>query len=98
MDIVCESYHTLTVFPNRQKVNRSSQMMTSVVLTWQRQVVISGSPAEGDWSVIGIQPTTNKWHLFGKWLGATWPSHGMPRGTTVLVNGWWKIFYGAHGI
>jgi hypothetical protein len=58
----------------------------------------SGSPAEGDWSVTGIQPTTGKWHLFGKWLGAMWPSHGLPRGTMVLVNGWWKNCYGAHGI
>jgi hypothetical protein len=24
MDVVCESYHTLTVFPNRSKVNRST--------------------------------------------------------------------------
>jgi hypothetical protein len=28
-DVVCESYRTLTIFPNREKVNRSSQMMTS---------------------------------------------------------------------
>jgi hypothetical protein len=67
--------------------------MTSAVLTWQRQVATSGSPAEGDWSVIGIQPTTDKWHLFGKLLSATWPSHGLPHGTMVLVNGWWQNFY-----
>jgi hypothetical protein len=73
-----------------QQVQSNDDIMTSAVLTWQRQVVTSGSPAEGDWSVTGIQPTTDKWHLFGKWLGATWPSHGLPRGTMVLVNGWWK--------
>jgi hypothetical protein len=68
-------------------------MMTSAVLTLQRPVVTSGSPTEGDWSVTGIQPIANKWHLFCKWLGATWPSHGLPRGTIVLVNGWWQKFY-----
>jgi hypothetical protein len=67
--------------------------MTSTLLTWQRQVVKSGSPAEGDWLVTGIQPKTDKCHLFGKWLGATCPSHGLPRGTMVLVNGGWQKFY-----
>jgi hypothetical protein len=26
------------------------------------------------------------WHLIGEWYGATWPNHGLPRGTPVLVE------------
>jgi hypothetical protein len=25
--------------------------------------------------------------IFGKWYGATWPSHGLPRGTPLLAIG-----------
>jgi hypothetical protein len=25
--------------------------------------------------------------IFDKWCGATWPSHGLPRGTPLLANG-----------
>jgi hypothetical protein len=65
--------------------------MTSAVLTWQRQLATSGSPTEGDWSVTGIHPTVDKWQFVDELLGATWPSHGLPRGTMGLVNGFiWK--------
>jgi hypothetical protein len=33
--------------------------------------------------------------LLGKWLGATWPNHGLPRGTLGLANeGYVKKFLG----
>jgi hypothetical protein len=77
---------------SQQVQSNADISMTSVVLTWQRQLATSGSPTEGDWSVTGIHPAVDKWYLFGKLLGATWPSHGLPRGTMILVNGWWKKF------
>jgi hypothetical protein len=65
--------------------------MTSAVLTWQRQVATSGSPTEGDWSVTRIHPAVDKWHFIDKLFDAMWPSHGLPRGTMGLVNGFiWK--------
>jgi hypothetical protein len=62
-------------------------MLTSAVLTWQRQVATSGSPTTGDWSLTGIHLAVDKWQFFDELLGATWPSHGLPRGTMGLVNG-----------
>jgi hypothetical protein len=35
--------------------------------------------------------------IFGQWYGATWPSHGLPRGTPLLAIGLLSKFYGFHG-
>jgi hypothetical protein len=56
-DTVCESYRTLIIFPNREKVNRSSQMLTSAVLTWQWKIDMWQQRQQGDWVVTGIHPS-----------------------------------------
>jgi hypothetical protein len=38
------------------------------------------------------------WQLLGKWHGATWPSHGLPRGTPFLVCVLVQKFCGADQI
>jgi hypothetical protein len=32
------------------------------------------------------QSAIDAWHVFGKWRGAMWPSHGLPRGTHLLAH------------
>jgi hypothetical protein len=36
------------------------------------------------WQILG-ESVCNTWQLLGKWHGATWPSHGLPRGTIELI-------------
>jgi hypothetical protein len=36
------------------------------------------------WQILG-ESVCDTWQLLGKWRGATWPSHGLPRGTVELV-------------
>jgi hypothetical protein len=31
------------------------------------------------------------WQILGKWHGATWPNHGLPRGTLLLTIGFGVI-------
>jgi hypothetical protein len=36
------------------------------------------------WQIVGswvVESFLDTWHVFGKWDGATWPRHGLPRGT-----------------
>jgi hypothetical protein len=51
--------------------------------------------AVSDWLRLG-ESHCDTWHLLGKWHGATWPSHGLPRGTVELVIG--SKLYGVHGV
>jgi hypothetical protein len=41
------------------------------------------------------QSETDTWHSAIGWKGATWPNHGLPRGTPGLANeGYVKSFWG----
>jgi hypothetical protein len=42
-----------------------------------------------------VESCTDMWQLVGVWYSATWPSHGLPRGTHILVEGFWKILFGS---
>jgi hypothetical protein len=36
------------------------------------------------WQIVGsweVESFLDTWHVFGKWDGATWPRHGLPRDT-----------------
>jgi hypothetical protein len=72
---------------SQQVQSNANISMTSTVLTWKRQVETSGILAAGDWSVTRIHPVVDKWHFIDKLFNAMWPSHGLPRGTMGLVNG-----------
>jgi hypothetical protein len=32
------------------------------------------------------------WHIMVKWRSATWPNHGLPRGTPLLAVGVWFVY------
>jgi hypothetical protein len=55
-------------------------------LTWQ---VLS-------WQTVGIYEVKlflDTWHIFDKWDGATWPRHGLPRGTIFNLVWLFKIIW-----
>jgi hypothetical protein len=51
--------------------------------------------AVSDWLTVG-RIMFRHVAVFGLWLSATWPSHGLPRGTIILVIG--SKLYGVCGI
>jgi hypothetical protein len=53
--------------------------------------------AVSDWQ-IWLNRLFDMWHHFGLWYGATWPSHGLPRGTVVLVVGLFQNFMESVGV
>jgi hypothetical protein len=56
-------------------------------MTWRTKVDVSGVD-------VG-ESHCDMWHGSSKWLGATWPNHGLPRGTPGLANeGYVKKFLG----
>jgi hypothetical protein len=71
----------------RDDVSRYGGRM--VADTWQYSTVTGGRH-------VG-HPVIDTWHvLVGCWC-ATWPSHGLPRGTLWLVDGFVKIYVGSPG-
>jgi hypothetical protein len=42
--------------------------------------------ADSDWQMWSNCDVT-RGIIFGQWYGATWPSHGLPRGTPLLAIG-----------
>jgi hypothetical protein len=59
-------------------------------MTWHTEVDVSGVD-EGE-------SHCDTWHCSGEWLGATWPNHGLPRGTPGLANeGYVKKYLGPEG-
>jgi hypothetical protein len=51
------------------------------------------------WQTVGsceVKSFLDTWHIFDKWDGATWPRHGLPRGT--VFNFWlFKIIWSPWG-
>jgi hypothetical protein len=45
-----------------------------------------------------VESCFDTWHYFGKWFGATWPSHGLPRGTPLLAIGCFQNFMESVGV
>jgi hypothetical protein len=62
-------------------------------------VAASGHVAETQWVVqlMVDQLSIDTWRAVGKWGGATWPRHGLPRGTSSLGTMFSKMFE-AHGV
>jgi hypothetical protein len=74
------------------------------MLTWQRPyddvACLYVEVAVDDVAIVDWQMWTNPcdtWHHFGKWYGATWPRHGLPCGTLLLVWVFGKILWSLWG-
>jgi hypothetical protein len=59
-----------------------------------------GGVADFDWLTTS-ESDCDTWKILGKWHGARWPNHGLPRGTRLLALG--RLigllkFYGSVGV
>jgi len=93
MDVVCERYHVLSIFPNKKNF---VDCTVRTVLMWQL-IIHSIRPYNAymkvmSWHADWARYVADKWAnqlltdviFFGKWNGATWPSRGLPCGTPLL--------------
>jgi hypothetical protein len=45
-----------------------------------------------------VESDVDTWQFSGQWLGATWPNHGLPRGTPKLVGCMFVKCNGVRGV